>query len=156
MQLALARPLLTVSPWIPSLLVKLRRQLPPSASGGYSQCPGEPSTVCLRGTNTFCSRHRCFLQACPHSPLARIQHQQKSFPQVPPPLNRPTIPFSSLPLVTIPTGASASARKARSAWIALDILPSLSNPLMSLTKPAPTPGPITPRTPPPARSSSST
>src|SRR2546429_453636 len=105
----------------------------------YSQCRGEASSACLLDPNTFCSRHLCFLLACLRSPSARILHRQKSYLQVPRLLNPHTIPFSSLPLATIPTGACGSAKKALSAWIAPATPPSLSNPPMLPMKPPPIP-----------------
>src|SRR5216683_6764697 len=120
---------------------------------GYSRYPGESSPACLRDPNAYRSQHYYFLLACLRSPSARILHRRRSCLQVRPPLNRPTIPFSYLPLAMIPTGACASARKGRNAWIAQGTRPSLSNPPMSPMKPPPIPGRITPKIPPPARPS---
>src|SRR5439155_24083169 len=81
----------------------------------YSQCPGQPSSACLRDPNACCSWQLLFLLVCLRSPPARHLRQRRSCLQVPPPLNLPTIRFSSLPLATIPCGACASDRKALSA-----------------------------------------
>src|SRR5713226_2354253 len=80
-----------------------------------------------------------------------------SFGQNPPPAKKlPTGPPSPqsthYPILILAFGNDPNW----SLRIGPDIRPSLSNLLMSLTRPVPTPGPITPRTPPPVRSSSST